>query len=255
MPKTTKPRRQRKTRKQKLFTSPDQPKLAKGESLGYLSTGIHLAAANASGRNVCASSSAGCRTVCLTYTGHGKFDSTQQSRLTKTDWFFADRVGFMNDFVVETVSFLKRCQKLDLLPAIRPNLTADVRWEYIPVTVSGQWFRNIFDAFPSVQWYDYTKHRNRKRDGFQWPANYHITFSRSEDVSLDECLQIIDSGTNVAIVFNIPKGEPLPETFMGRPVIDGRTHDLRFLDPVGVWVGLSALGDAMNDESGFVVRV
>jgi hypothetical protein len=42
---------------------------------------------------------------------------------------------------------------------------------------------------------------------------------------------------------------------MGRPVIDGRVTDLRFLDPVGVWVGLSALGKGKKDTSGFVVNV
>ena len=252
--KIAKPRRQSKTRKQKLFVKA-QPKLDKGEDLGYLSTGIHLAAASASGHNVCASASAGCIKVCLTFSGHGQFTSTQLARITKTQWFFDDRTGFMNDAVVETLAFIRRCFTLGFTPAIRLNLTSDVRWEYIPVTVAGQWFRNIFDAFPEVQFYDYTKHQNRKRDGFQWPANYHLTFSRSENVSLDKCIEIIDSGTNVAVVFNVPMGQPLPETFMGRPVLDGRTHDLRFLDPIGHWVGLSALGKANVDTSGFVVAV
>lgn len=243
-----------KTKTQKLFVK-SQPKLDKGEDFGYLSTGIHLAAGSASGHNVCASASAGCLTVCLTFAGHGQFTKTQEARNTKTQRFFADRVGFMHDAVRETLAFIRRCAKLGLLPAIRLNLTSDVRWEYIPVTRGGQWFANIFHAFPEVQFYDYTKHQNRKRDGFLWPSNYHLTFSRSENVSLDRCVEIIDSGTNVAVVFDVPMGEALPETFMGRPVIDGRTHDLRFLDPVGCWVGLSALGKAQNDTSGFVVRI
>jgi hypothetical protein len=41
--------------------------------------------------------------------------------------------------------------------------------------------------------------------------------------------------------------------YKGRKVIDGRTHDLRFLDEAGVWVGLSALGRGRKDESGFVI--
>jgi hypothetical protein len=35
-------------------------------------------------------------------------------------------------------------------------------------------------------------------------------------------------------------------------VFDGDTTDLRFLDPVGVVVGVRAKGDAKKDDSGFV---
>jgi hypothetical protein len=36
---------------------------------------------------------------------------------------------------------------------------------------------------------------------------------------------------NVVFPVNVPKDAPLPKTFMGRPVVDGDKHDLRFLDP------------------------
>jgi hypothetical protein len=45
----------------------------------------------------------------------------------------------------------------------------------------------------------------------------------------------------------------LPETYLGRPVIDGDEHDLRFLDPSGVVVGLRAKGKARKQRGGFVV--
>jgi hypothetical protein len=53
---------------------------------------------------------------------------------------------------------------------------------------------------------------------------------------------------NVAVVF-----DRLPETFLGRKVIDGTLTDLRFLDEQGVVVGLEAKGKAKTDQSGFVV--
>ena len=53
---------------------------------------------------------------------------------------------------------------------------------------------------------------------------------------------------NVAVVFH-----KLPETYLGRPVINGDETDLRFLDPKGVVVGLKAKGKAKKDTSGFVV--
>jgi len=53
---------------------------------------------------------------------------------------------------------------------------------------------------------------------------------------------------NVAAVFH-----KVPETYLGRPVINGDETDLRFLDPKGVIVGLKAKGKAKKDTTGFVV--
>lgn len=226
-----------------------QPKLEKGEVLGYLSFGLHFAPAAISGYQVCASSSAGCRDACLYTSGHGRFTRTQQARIAKTIRFFAARAEFMEKLVKDVKAALRRATRLNMTPAFRLNLTSDVRWETVAVNVDGTWFDNIMNAFPTVQFYDYTKHTNRRN----LPPNYHLTFSRSEEND-----DVIDSmfalGYNVAIVFDIPKSAPLPDTYMGRKVIDGRTHDLRFLDPQGVWVGLSALGDAKTDDSGFVIE-
>ena len=93
--------------------------------------------------------------------------------------------------------------------------------------------------FPTMQFYDYTKLPNRRN----LPSNYHLTFSRSESNE-----HLIPQGMNVAVVF-----DTLPETFMGRKVIDGTDTDLRFLDPQGVVVGLVAKGKAKKDNSGFTV--
>jgi hypothetical protein len=82
-----------------------------------------------------------------------------------------------------------------------------------------------------------------------FPANYHLTFSRSESNEV-ECREVLLAGGNVAVVF---RARPFPSRHLGFPVIDGDETDLRFLDPSGVVVGLSAKGSAKNDESGFVV--
>ena len=225
-----------------------QPKLEKGELLGYLSFGLHFAPSDISGYQVCASSSEGCRDACLYTSGHGRFTRTQEARIRKTIRFFAQRAEFMELLVKDVKSAIKRAVKLNMVPCFRLNLTSDVRWETVPVNVDGVWFDNIMNAFPTVQFYDYTKHTNRRKV----PANYHLTFSRSEEneAVLDD---MFAQGYNVAIVFDTPKNKPLPTEYKGRPVIDGRTHDLRFIDPKGVWVGLSALGEATVDDSGFVV--
>jgi hypothetical protein len=46
----------------------------------------------------------------------------------------------------------------------------------------------------------------------------------------------------------------MPKKFRGLDCIDGDKDDLRFLDPKGVVVWLSAKGKAKKDTSGFVVR-
>ena len=45
----------------------------------------------------------------------------------------------------------------------------------------------------------------------------------------------------------------LPSMFKGLKVIDGDTHDMRFLDEDNVVVGLKAKGKAKKDYSGFVI--
>jgi len=59
---------------------------------------------------------------------------------------------------------------------------------------------------------------------------------------------------NKAVVFNLKKSEPLPETFKGLEVIDGDTHDMRFLDKPNKVVGLRAKGKAKVDDTGFVIQ-
>jgi hypothetical protein len=47
----------------------------------------------------------------------------------------------------------------------------------------------------------------------------------------------------------------IPRSFWGYPVIDGDTHDARFLDPHGAVVALTAKGLAQQDRTGFTVHV
>jgi hypothetical protein len=126
-----------------------------------------------------------------------------------------------------------------MIPVFRLNGTSDIRWETIPV--GG--YATIMEMFPTVQFYDYSKLPNRKNI----PANYHLTFSRSESNDT-HVVTAMENGMNVAVVF-----DKMPETYAGRTVIDGTETDLRFLDGKSVIVGLEAKGQAKKDTSGFVV--
>ena len=63
-------------------------KIVKGEKLGYMTKGIHLAPANLSGYEVCQWRSKGCTFACLDSAGRGQMQFTQDSRIAKTKRFF-----------------------------------------------------------------------------------------------------------------------------------------------------------------------
>jgi hypothetical protein len=214
------------------------PKTIKGEKLGYLSGILHLAPASLSGTNVCAHSTAGCREACLNTAGRGRFARIQQARIRKTQALFADREAFIEQLHKDIHAIARKAKRVGYKPVIRLNGTSDLPWLV----------HAIAPHFPTVQFMDYTKH---PEPWLRVLPNYHLTFSLSEENDADAyaCLQ---RGANVAVVFHVKRGDPLPAKFWGYRVIDGDLHDLRFLDPKGVVVGLRAKGKAKKDCSGFV---
>ena len=219
-------------------------KTMKGEALGFRTYIMHLAPSTLSGYQVCPMASLGCSEACLNLSGMGRFSNVQAARIAKTKWFFEDRGSFMSQLLKEIRSAIRSSLKAGVTPVFRLNGTSDIRWETISVFADGVWHNNIMDAFPSVQFYDYTKIPNRRNV----PSNYHLTFSRSETNELD-ALQVLSSGTmNVAVVF-----DEIPNKWAGVTVIDGTETDLRFLDDRAVVVGLKANGKAKKDQTGFTV--
>ncbi len=235
----------------KLLTR-GNPKIEKGVKKGFLTWILHLAPHTLSGYNVCPMAD-GCQIPCLNLAGRGgmfkKGENTniiQKSRIRKTKQFFEDRNTFMNQLVREISNGIKYANKHNLIPVFRLNGTSDIAWEKIRVTYNGAEYRNIMEAFPNIQFYDYTKIYNRKV-----PSNYYLTFSRSANNELN-VIKAMQSGYNIAVVFDNKK--PMPEYYMGRKVINADETDLRFLDEKNVICGLKAKGPAKNDYSGFVVR-
>jgi hypothetical protein len=218
-------------------------KTMKGEKLGYLTFIMHLAPSTLSGYQVCPMASPGCSNACLNLSGMGKFSNVQAARIAKTRYFFEDRATFMAQLVKEIASAVKKATRQNLKAVFRLNGTSDIRWELYPVTQNGVQYRNVMEAFPTVQFYDYTKIPNRR----DIPSNYHLTFSRSE-VNEMQALEMLLNGMNVAVVF-----DTLPQKWAGVTVIDGTETDLRFLDDKFVVVGLTANGKAKKDATGFTV--
>jgi hypothetical protein len=132
------------------------------------------------------------------------------------------------------------------------NGTSDISFEKYGFTIAYNGYTieyaNIFERFPNVQFYDYTKVLGRKVNAIK---NYQLTFSAADGNDID-VMKAIAQGYNIATVFGIKKTEPMPEYYNGLPVFNGDESDLRFLDPKGVVVGLYAKGKAKKDTSGFV---
>jgi hypothetical protein len=127
---------------------------------------------------------------------------------------------------------------------LRLNVITDIRWEAIAPT--GLRLAIAMGVRP----YDYTAYRMTDRAPM---AGYHLTRSAKETTTDADIIADLASGVNVAIPFAVRKGDPLPETFLGFPVIDGDLTDDRTLDPRGVVVGLRAKGSrGKADASGFV---
>ncbi len=220
-------------------------KLAKSDraSLGYRTYGLSLAPANTSGHQLCPGSSPGCRESCLFYQGRGVVHDTWAARVAKALAFFEHRDWFAERLRWEVGAAVETAKRAGLKAAFRLNVLSDVPWEAV--------FPWLFAEFPDAQFYDYSKVARRAikfaRGG--GPANYDLTFSRSECNDPD-CLDVLQAGGNVAVVF---RSAPLPSTWCGHPVVNGDLTDLRFLDPPGAVIGLTAKGKAKRDRSGFVV--
>ena len=235
--------------------STGNPKVLKGMSQGYNTYILHLAPANLSGYETCAKRTLGCTDACLNLAGRGgmfkRGENTnviQQARIRKTKMFFENRVEFMTTLVKDIELAIKQSKKMELVPVFRLNGTSDLSWEKYEVVRNGQLFRNIFIAFPEVQFYDYTKVLGRKVKEY---SNYQLTFSAADGNDSD-VLKAMNEGLNVAVVFGIKKTLPMPVDYLNRPVFNGDESDLRFLDPKGVIVGLYAKGKAKKDTTGFV---
>jgi hypothetical protein len=239
-----------------LLTSGADSKTVKGERFGVQTFIMYLAPAQLSGKNVCRWSSTGCVSSCLFTAGRGGMISSDENkpassratvayaRMKRTMFWHLRRDEFMLQLHREIERGIKSAARGGMLPAFRLNGTSDIEWEDT----------GILEDFKTTQFYDYTKGAGRAKEFGRGhlPCNYHLTLSRSEDMSDDTVRGAVASGVNVAVVFS----GTLPESWLGIPVMDGDLSDVRFADKSGHIVGLKAKGVARSDlSSGFVVAV
>ena len=156
-------------------------KTRKGEKLGWITYGLHLAPFNLSGKNVCAHASAGCAAACLNTAGRGAMSNVQKSRIAKTQKFFANKNAFTWQLAKEIGNAIKLANKKGMKACFRLNLTSDLPWENIKIESNGKKL-SLLEMYPDVRFYDYTKSFPRMQAYLkgEMPKNYHLTFSRSE---------------------------------------------------------------------------
>lgn len=192
----------------------DNVKLEKAEKMDWRGMGLSLAPADKSGFQVCASASPECIKHCIFSSGMGAeylvlasgLHMVWMGRIWRTMWFFRDRVTFMDKLYRDIAN--------NRDAAIRLNVFSDWQWERQSITVSPKRaekygtkagsFRNLFEVFPEVQFYDYTKHHARMFRGR--PSNYHLTFSLHEN-NQHQAIEVLRAGMNVAAVTNNMRGE------------------------------------------------
>ena len=223
-------------------------KTIKGEQLGFLTGILYLAPYNLSGQNVCPMAEiAQCHKACLYSAGRGAFTSIQNARIKKTQYYFDNRQDFMLNLVLDIKKGIKQANNNRLTLLIRLNGTSDIKWENVFFDYDNKRV-NIFDLFPNIQFYDYTKIPNRN----DLPKNYDLTFSYSGVIQYQPYVKkAIDNQMRIATVFR--RVEDIPTSFLGLPVVGGDNSDIRHLDNQNTIVALYAKGKAKKDYSGFVV--
>ena len=214
----------------------------------YLVQILHLAPSFASLFNTCSKATLGCGTNCLNESGHGQkhmmhkgTHSVHVARVIRTLIWFRYRDQFKAKFQRELDSQRVKAYQLGAIPVVRPNGTSDLRFESL--------WPELFNENPDVVFYDYTKDIGRNVSHI---PNYSLCYSVSEE-STDASIELaFANGLNCVVVGRLKRNDSKPESYMGRPVVNGDSHDLRFLDPKGVFVILFAKGHAYNDTTGFV---
>jgi len=197
--------------------------------------GVYLAPASESGYNVCSHSTPECRKGCLATSGRAGMDITsgrnriKNCRINKTRMFYEQPEFFMSWLIAEIKVAQAKAIKDGFYFSVRLNCTSDINWQL--VRVDG---KNIFEIFPDVQFYDYTKNPAKF---INKPLNYHLTFSYTGR-NWHLCEALLNSGYNVAMVFDAKNETEIPAMYKGYQVVNGDLTDYRVDDANGIIIGL-----------------
>ena len=168
------------------------------------------------GLNLCPFSTPQCRKHCLGHTsGRMVMDNSRAAQQSRTEFMYDHPLLYQVKLYDECRRHAIRIHKNGKLMVLRLNGTSDIPWEKSP---------HLLDALRQAgvdEFQDYTKWDKQRRGT---PDDYYIAQSVTED---DDPRDV--PALAVAIV---PRVDKLPDTWFGRPVIDGDLEhgDLRLMD-------------------------
>jgi hypothetical protein len=193
-------------------------KVRKGEKRGILSAILYLAPAVFGGRTTCPWAGL-CAKVCL---GEGSgllaMDSSRGAQAWRTALYYGARKLFHELLACEAEALAKRARKLGMEGALRVNGSSD-----LPILSN---YGALLCETYGLQSWEYTKGHQRTGDNV---GSQHVTFSADER-NAGKVARALEEGHGVAVVFDLRKGEALPEYHLGRKVIDGDLGDDRWND-------------------------
>jgi hypothetical protein len=239
----------------------DNPKTNKNGNEDFIAAATSLSPHKTSGMGNLCPNAGQCSDTCLDLTGKGAgkgniHNLVHGARIARTVVWFKAREYFLKTQYNELRKWAAKAERQGKKLCYRGNMLSDIQWERFGVP----------QDHPDIQFYDYTK--NPRRVG-QLLDNYWVTFSRDSKKDDGICIELLQEGKNVAIVFddgytsgarNLHGAGPkrLPEQWNGFPVFSGDISDRRWEDPKGHVIGLILKAPSQEFrmkalESGFAV--
>jgi len=199
----------------KTILGESSAKTIKGEKIGYLTGIVYLVPDEI----LCPLAKlAGCFEGCLKSAGRGAFNSVQKARDAKTQFFYNNQEAFMLSLCADVWSLANKANRI--------GGTSDIPYENLIVHEG----KNIFQLFPDVQFYDYTKHPSRSLAG-KTVGNYDLTYSFSAITPKPISIKGLTNPNNSRTAVVFAKQSDIPSNFRGWRVVDGDDTDVRHIEP------------------------
>jgi len=259
--------------RRKLVTSANsQTKLDKAQATdtGYANRGLTLSSAMEArpfigGRfTACFGATVSCALACVgSQTGQGALPSSKIARIGRTLAMHVDMKHFNALLDCEIESERMRQAIFGFKLAFRFNVASD-HWRLATECAKRNKLVKFYDysAIPNAA---YEHARQIASGNASWDSQPYVqrVYSRKDGPKSDLIARaMLKDGFGISVVFDIKKGDTLPEFWNGSPVIDGDVNDLWFLrapkDSAFV-VGLRVKGSNKQKQqaidSGFAVKV
>lgn len=188
---------------------------------------INLLPAKQSGINLCICATKHCAATCLHSSGAIQYLVNKTMGRLRKSWFIAlDRDAAFSQIVQQISSKKKKIdeknkknKKEHVQMIVRLNGTSDLIWRAM-VDSNG---KNIFELFPDIMYYDYSKHSSEMNNFIRgevldekgnkvsnFPENYHLTLSYGgPGGNVSDYKNTLKAGENLAVPFSPGKTSSL----------------------------------------------